>query len=386
MFQETVFFENRRSRAIRVHLVFIFLLFGGLLDQSSFGKPRARDLGIPFQGTPGELNAITDVKGVAVGHSTIIKGRARTGVTAIFPLGKMSTQDVAANWAVFNGDGELTGAHYLREFGKLNGPILITNTLSVGTVHAAAIEWSRDRLESLWALPVVAETWDGFLNDIQGLHVKRKHVFEALDDAATGPVAEGNVGGGTGMRTFEFKSGIGTASRIVSTEQGQKTLGVLVQSNFGRRHQLRIAGLPIGDQFEDLMPELGESVNTNGNSIIVVIGTDVPLIPIQLERIAKRAALALGRVGSIGMEGSGDFFIAFSTANRFETEKEGVVRFKASPSLNPLFEAVVQATEEAIINSLVAAETMVGYKGNTIHAIPHDRLSAVLADHGILNN
>ncbi len=342
-------------------------------------------MGIPFKGQPGTLNAITDVEGVEVGHSTIIKGQARTGVTAIFPLGKNATIDVAANATTFNGDGEATGLHYIKEFGKLNGPILITNTLSVGTVHQAAIEWSRDRLSRVWALPVVAETWDGFLNDIFGLHVKRKHVFEALNEASGGPVAEGNVGGGTGMRTFEFKSGIGTASRVVSTDQGQKALGVLVQSNFGRRHQMRIAGIPIGNYFTDLMPESGEAISTDGNSIIVVIATDAPLLPIQLERIAKRATLALGRLGSIGMEGSGDFFIAFSTANRFDYEQNGTIQFHAASSLNTLFEAVVQATEEAVVNSLVAAETMTGHKGNKIHAVPHDRLKKALAAHNRLN-
>ena len=377
-------FQRTLSKSWWLYFVSIFSLCLGLHSDSQ-AKPRARDLGIPFEGQPGALNAITDVEGVEVGHSTIIKGQARTGVTAIFPLGKNATIDVAANATIFNGDGEATGLHYIEEFGKLNGPILITNTLSVGTVHQAAIEWSRDRLSRVWALPVVAETWDGFLNDIFGLHVKKKHVFEALNEASGGPVAEGNAGGGTGMRTFEFKSGIGTASRFVSTDQGQKTLGVLVQSNFGKRHQMRIAGIPIGNYFTDLMPESGEAISTDGNSIIVVIATDAPLLPIQLERIAKRATLALGRLGSIGMEGSGDFFIAFSTANRFDYEQNGTIQFHAASTLNTLFEAVVQATEEAVVNSLVAAETMTGHKGNKIHAVPHDRLKKALAAHNRLS-
>ncbi|MBC8345407.1 MAG: P1 family peptidase [Candidatus Marinimicrobia bacterium] len=354
---------------------------------------RARDLGIPFDGTPGPLNAITDVKGVAVGHATIIRGDGaltvgegpvRTGVTAIFPLGKNATDGVTAGWFALNGDGEMTGTVFLSELGELYGQILTTNTISVGTVASAAIEWNRLHFENnpyvLYSrvLPVVAETWDGFLNDIYGQHVTRKDVFYALDHANGGPVKEGNVGGGTGMRNYEFKGGIGTASRVVKTEQGAYTLGVLVQSNYGRRNQLKIAGVPVGKEITDLMPKRGKKQKVVGNSIIVIIATDAPLLPKQLNRIARRTTLGLGRNGSVGMNGSGDIFIAFSTGNRLSFGSSDIRSLQSISDMTPLFEATVQATEEAIINGLIAGETMVGINGNTVYGLPHDRVKKIL--------
>lgn len=362
-------------------------------------KVRARDLGIPFDGTPGKFNAITDVAGVEVGHATLVRekkgldvgqGVVRTGVTAVFPLGKKATEGVTGGWFAFNGDGEMTGAIFLSELGELYGPIMITNTISVGTVAAAVIEWSRQHIEDpdiLFGrvLPVVAETWDGFLNDIFGQHVTPEDVFHALDSAAGGPVAEGNVGGGTGMHNYDFKGGIGTSSRLVSTEQGSYTVGVLVQANYGRRQQLRIAGVPVGKEITDLMPERGEEQTPDGNSIIVIIATDAPLLPIQLQRVARRAVLGLGRNGSVGMSGSGDIFIAFSTGNRLAIEETKMRELRMVTDVDPLFEATVQATEEAIINALVAAETTEGINGHVLHAIPHDRLQEILQKYGRLH-
>ena len=354
---------------------------------------RARGLDIPFAGTPGPLNAITDVAGVAVGHATLIRGEGplvvgqgpvRTGVTAIFPLGKEVMAGVAAGHFTFNGDGEMTGSRFVDEFGELHGPILLTNTLSVGAVHQAVIEWNRLHVtleEELYsrALPVVAETWDGSLNDIYGQHVRQQDVFLALDSARTGPVAEGNVGGGTGLRTFRFAGGIGTASRRLDTEFGSFTLGVLVQSNFGVRSELRISGVEVGSQITDLLPEDGAAAAPEGNSIVVIIATDAPLIPTQLKRLARRATLALGRVGSNGHSGSSDIFLAFSTANRMNAYWGTEINtLRMLPDMNPLFEATVQATEEAIINALVAGRKMTGVDGNVVHALPHDRVRALM--------
>lgn len=355
-------------------------------------RPRARDLGVPFSGKTGPFNAITDVEGVAVGHTTLIRGKGaltvgegpiRTGVSAVFPLGKNATAGVPAGWFSFNGDGEMTGTIFLSERGELYGPVMLTNTLSVGTVQAATIEWNRRHIqdpEALYArsLPVVAETWDGFLNDIFGQHVTQEDVFQALDRAKGGRVEEGNVGGGTGMRTYEFKGGIGTSSRAVTTEQGAFTVGVLVQSNYGRRHRLSIAGVPVGKEIPDLMPQRNADPNSNGNSIIVIIATDAPMIPTQLDRVARRAALGLGRNGSVGMDGSGDIFIAFSTGNRLSFGSNELQQLQMVTDLNPLFEATVQATEEAIINAMVAGETMEGINGNVVYALPHDRLQKAL--------
>jgi L-aminopeptidase/D-esterase-like protein len=372
-----------------------------IISDSSADKARARDLGIPFDGTPGKLNAITDVAGVEVGHSTIIRGEGplqvgtgpvRTGVTAVFPLGKASMSGVAAGIAVFNGDGEMTGSHFIEEFGELHGPVSITNTLSVGAVHSAVIEWNRQNVtleDELYArgTPMVAETWDGFLNDIYGQHVHQADVFRALESASGGPVAEGNVGGGTGMRAFRFAGGIGTASRRVETEFGTFTLGVLVQANFGARSSLLIAGVPVGREITDLLPEDKTPAAPEGNSIVVVIGTDAPLIPTQLKRLARRATLGLGRVGSNGHSGSGDVFVAFSSGNPM-TAYLGleVNELRMLPDMDPLFEATVQATEEAIINALVAATTLSGVNGNTLYALPHERVRQILRQYNRLED
>jgi len=364
-----------------------------VISASAADRPRARDLGIPFDGTPGKLNAITDVAGVEVGHATIIRGEGalqvgvgpvRTGVTAVFPLGKASMSGVAAGIAVFNGDGEMTGSHFVEEFGELHGPISITNTLSVGAVHSAVIEWNRQNVtleDELYArgLPMVAETWDGFLNDIYGQHVRQADVFRALEAASGGPVAEGNVGGGTGMRAFHFAGGIGSASRVLETEFGNFKLGVLVQANFGVRSELLIAGAPVGREITNLLPEDKTPIRPEGNSIVVVIATDAPLIPTQLRRLARRATLGLGRVGSNGHSGSGDVFVAFSTGNPM-TAYLGleVNQLSMLPDMNPMFEAAVQATEEAIINAMVAATTLSGINGNTLYALPHERVREIL--------
>jgi L-aminopeptidase/D-esterase-like protein len=357
----------------------------------SQSKPRARDLGIPFDGTPGPNNAITDVTGVEVGHATVIHGEgklvvgqgpARTGVTAILPRGKRSTDQVFAAWFTLNGNGEMTGTTWVEESGFLEGPIMITNTHSVGTVRDAVIKWQMTRHEKTfqpWSLPVVAETWDGFLNDINGFHVKEEHVFKALDEAASGRVAEGNVGGGTGMITHGFKAGIGTASRKLSDEQGGYTIGVLVQSNYGARQHLRIAGVPVGKELTDLRPERGH-LNDDAGSIIVVVATDAPVLPHQLKRIVKRVSIGIGVVGGRGGNSSGDIFIAFSTANPNAAQTEGTVHLTMLPNdrINPLFDATVDATEEAIVNALIAAETMTGRDGNTVHAIPHNKVKEIL--------
>lgn len=381
------------------------LLLAALLTASAFcgetTAARARDLGIPFAGMPGPLNAITDVAAVQVGHATLVRGEGplvvgqgpvRTGVTVVFPLGKSALAGVAAGHFTFNGDGEMTGSRFVDELGELHGPIALTNTLNVGKVHSAIIEWNRRHIpleDELYArgLPLVAETWDGFLNDIYGQHVHEEDVFRALDSATGGAVPEGNVGGGTGMRTFEFAGGIGTASRRVETEFGMFTLGVLVQSNFGVRAELRLAGVPVGAEITDLLPATGVSAKPEGHSIVVIIATDAPLIPIQLQRLARRATLALGRVGSNGHSGSGDIFLAFSTANRMTAYwgKE-VNHLSMLPDMDPLFEATVQATEEAIINALVAGRTMTGVDGNTVYALPHERVQQILRKYNRLES
>jgi L-aminopeptidase/D-esterase-like protein len=352
-------------------------------------KPRARDLGVPFDGTPGANNAITDVQGVEVGHTTLISGSGklkvgegpvRTGVTAIHPRGKNANDSVFGAWFTLNGNGEMTGTTWLEDSGFLNGPIMITNTHSVGVVRDAVIAWKVKRGEPdmegyWWSLPVVAETWDGYLNDINGFHVKPEHVFHALDSAHSGPVEEGNVGGGTGMICNEFKGGIGTASRVLDVKAGGYSVGVLVQCNYGRRDQLRIAGVPVGRE----IPEHTVWKEDTG-SIIIVVATDAPLIPTQLKRIARRASLGLGRDGSYSGDGSGDIFVAFSTANPGAASSKGLRDLKMLPNdnLDPLFLATVQATEEAVVNAMVAAETMTGIDGHTAIALPHDRLREVL--------
>jgi L-aminopeptidase/D-esterase-like protein len=366
---------------------FIDMLLTLLMKPS---KPRARDLGIPFEGTPGSLNAITDVKGVEVGHTTLISGDGelkvgvgpvRTGVTAILPRGKGSRDPTFAGWFSLNGNGEMTGTTWVEESGFLGGPVMITNTHSVGTVRDAVIAWQVRHGQKVfvggntWSMPVVGETCDSYLNDINGFHVKEEHVFEALEGAKSGPVAEGNVGGGTGMICHEFKGGVGTASRILAEKFGAHTVGVLAQCNHGRRNQLRVAGVPVG-------LEIGENMiwSEDKGSIIIVIATDAPLLPHQLKRVARRAALGLGRTGSYSGSGSGDIFIAFSTANPDAAKPSGIIQLTMLPNdrMNPILEACVQATEETIVNALVAAETMSGIDGHTVIAIPHDSLRKVL--------
>lgn len=357
--------------------------------QTKPNKPRARDLGIPFDGTPAPLNAITDVAGVEVGQVTLIsgegklvpgKGPVRTGVTAVLTRGKNSTDQVFGAWFTLNGNGEMTGTTWVEESGFIEGPIMITNTHSVGTVRDAVIAWQMKKQGKTfqpWSLPIVAETWDGFLNDINGFHVKPEHTALALDQASSGAVAEGNVGGGTGMVVHQFKGGIGTSSRRFQIAAASYTVGVLVQANYGSRNGLTIAGVPVGREITDLMPK---EVPEDTGSIIVVVATDAPLLPHQLKRVVKRAALGIAKNGGIGGNSSGDIFIAFSTANPGAGKGTGLATTQMLPNdqINPIFAATVQATEEAIINAMVAAETMTGVNGNTVYAIPHDRLKEVM--------
>ena len=361
---------------------------------------RARDLGIPFEGATGSLNAITDVKGVTVGHETIMRDlengkKVRTGVTAILPRGKVSNERPAfgASFAL-NGNGEMTGTAWLEESGMLEGPILITNTHSVGVVHDAAIEWrveqgGADASGFWWSLPVVAETWDGYLNDINGFHVKTEHAKAALENAKAGPVEEGNIGGGTGMICHGFKCGIGTSSRVVETIDGPYTVGVLVQANYGSRETLRIAGVPVGKHLkEDIAFNDLDPMKADVGSIIIVVATDAPLLPHQMKRIVKRAALGLARNGSYAGNGSGDIFVAFSTANEVASQSgpTATVKMMTNDEINPLFLGTVQATEEAIINALVAAKDMQGTEGRNVKSISHKDLQKVMKQHNRLNN
>jgi L-aminopeptidase/D-esterase-like protein len=380
---------------------------------------RARELGIPLEGTPGPLDAITDVRGVTVGHATIIsgsgrlapgKGPVRTGVTAIFPRGRDDLSPVFAGWFSLNGNGEMTGTAWIEDYGLLFYPIAITNTNSVGTVRDALIEWGATRLPDALhcCLPVVAETWDGDLNDIFGFHVSKGHVYEAIANARTGPVAEGNVGGGTGMQCLGFKGGIGTASRQLPGKTGGFTMGALVQCNFGLRRQLRIAGVPVGQEVKvdepcydtrepldsTLAPERCGRAASEGTStpavehgsIIVVLATDAPLLPHQLKLVARRAALGIGRMGGIGGVGSGDLFIAFSTGPTGTADQRGVatVQMLSDTAIDPVYEAAVQATEEAIINAMLAARTMTGANWYRVPALPHEALRESLRRHGRL--
>jgi L-aminopeptidase/D-esterase-like protein len=382
---------------MKIHLLFLslFILVCSFADAQ---KPRARDLGIPFIGAPGPLNAITDVQGVEVGHSTIItgsgknlvgKGPVRTGVTAIFPRGKKFSP-VYANWYSLNGNGEMTGTTWVTESGFLETPIMITNTNSVGVVRDAVLKWYVDthwyQNEDWWyTYPVVAETYDGFLNDIYGFHVQEKHVLEAIENASGGPVKEGNVGGGTGMMCLGFKGGAGTASRVVTINEKQYTLGAYVQSNFGSKRNLTIAGVPVGMELKDTLnyefKAPPQSYRQEGDgSIIVIIATDAPLLPHQLKRIAQRVPLGIGIVGGRGSNGSGDIFLALSTANEgaFSRSETTSVFTLPNDRVTPLFEATAQAVEEAIINAMVAAETMEGINGNKAYALPHDLLIETL--------
>ncbi|UCF94534.1 MAG: P1 family peptidase [Desulfobacterales bacterium] len=368
-------------------------------------KPRGRDLGLPFEGQTGKFNAITDVAGVQVGYTTLIEGEGplhvgrgpiRTGVTAILPRGKApKPSPIWAGQFSFNGNGEMTGIHWIHEAGYFISPIIITNTHSVGMAHHAAVGWMvrqyRDffQADHGWAMPVIAETYDGFTNDICGRHVKEDHVLHALDTAASGPVGEGNVGGGTGMMTYEFKGGTGTASRLVAIDSQKYTVGVLVQSNFGRREDFSVLGVPVGR----FMPEhatLKEMRTPETGSIIVLIGTDLPLRPSQLRRIAKRAAIGIGRTGTPGGHYSGDLFLAFSTANRIELP--GMLQFQPPTyghtylndhHLDGVYQATVQAVEEAVINAMLAAESVTTIKppGYSFQAIDHERLREIMRRH-----
>jgi D-aminopeptidase len=373
-----------------------------LLPLISFSqKPRARELGIPFDGTPGKNNAITDVPGVEVGYSTIItgqgknvigKGPVRTGVTAILPRGR-TNNPVYSNWYSLNGNGEMTGTTWITESGFLETPIMITNTNSVGVVRDAVLKWFVDKhwyKEDFWyTYPVVAETYDGFLNDIYGFHVTQQHAWDALNSATTGKIKEGNVGGGTGMMCLGFKGGTGTASRIVTINDRSYTLGVLVQSNFGSREGLTIAGVPMWNDLKDtLKTEFKlppQSYRQEGDgSIIVVVATDAPLLPHQLKRIAQRVSIGIGVVGGRGTNGSGDIFIAFSTANpnAFNRKDNTTVEQISNDAINPLFFATVQSVEEAIINAMCAAETMEGINGNKAYALPGKKVMQVLKKFG----
>ncbi len=380
---------------------------------SAAAQERARDMGIPLEGTPGPLNAITDVPGVAVGHATLIRGSGplrvrqgpvRTGVTAVFPRGTGDLTSVFAGWFSLNGNGEMTGTAWLDDYGLLLYPIAITNTNSVGTVRDAVIEWGRTRISDVFncCLPVVAETWDGELSDIYGFHVRKEHVFQAFSAAKPGPVAEGNVGGGTGMSCLGFKGGIGTSSRRLTERQGGYNVGVLVQCNFGQRRLLRIAGVPVGQEITDLQPcydsprldsarveqrcPRGYVPDRDQGSIIVIVGTDAPLLPHQLRRVARRASLGIGRMGGVAGAGSGDLFVAFSTAptRAADTSRVAEVGMLRDDRIDPVYEATVQATEEAIINSMLAARTMKGADDLVVHALPHGRLRGLMDKYGRL--
>ena len=350
---------------------------------------RARTLGIPFDGAPGQFNAITDVEGVTVGYSTLIEGEGehavRTGVTAILPRGPATTdKPVFAGVFSLNGNGEMTGTHWIEEAGLLEGPVFITNTHSVGVVRDAAIQWrirhgAADASGYWWSLPVVAETWDGDLNDINGFHVKPEHVFAALESAHGGAIAEGNVGGGTGMICHEFKCGTGTSSRVVKIDGREYHLGVLVQANYGVRGELRIAGVPVGKMLKN---DLQWPEPKDDGSIIIVIATDAPLLPHQLKRVARRAALGLARNGSYSGNGSGDIFIAFSTANEAASQVAmSSLTALGYEQMDPLFLATVRAVEESIINAMIAAEPMTGHDGNKAAAIDHKALMKLLTEH-----
>jgi D-aminopeptidase len=363
---------------------------------------RARDLGVPFDGTPGPLNAITDVAGVEVGYTTLITGEGklmvghgpiRTGVTAILPRGHASLNDaVYAGVFSLNGNGEMTGSHWVEESGFLEGPIVITNTHSVGVARDATIDWrvkhgAADNTGYWWSLPVVAETWDGWLNDINGFHIKPEHVAQALDSAHGGPIEEGSVGGGTGMICYEFKGGNGTASRKIDMKDGRArppgapkstrsfTVGVFLQANFGRRPGLTIAGIPVGKEIP------GEVYKEESGSCIAVLATDAPLLPNQLKRLARRVSLGLARTGTVSGNGSGDLFIAFSTANPGAENAEPIthsVETIPNDRMDPLFAATVQATEEAVVNALIDNHDMTGRDNHRVEALSHDRVRELL--------
>jgi L-aminopeptidase/D-esterase-like protein len=360
------------------------------------GQPRARALGIPFDGAPGALNGITDVADIEVGYSTILRGEGplvvgegpvRTGVTAILPRGKAGlATPVFAGCHSLNGNGEMTGFVWIEEAGRIEGPITITNTHSCGLARDATLRWmvARGHMTDAWGLPVAAETYDGHLNDINGFHVRESHVFEALDSAAGGPIEEGSIGGGTGMICYGFKGGSGTASREVEAGGARFTLGAFVQANFGSVEQLTVAGVPLGRR----VAEAAERV-ADGGSLIGVIATDAPLLPHQLKRLARRCGLGIARSGSVAAHSSGDIFLAFSTANADALAESGGqdgegprrLDFLPDAALTPLFEATVRAIDEAVIDALVATQAMTGRDGRTVLALPHDEVRALLREH-----
>ena len=382
----------------RIFYAFIILIY--CQTQAQAQKPRARDLGVPFNGITGKNNSITDVKGVEVGYSTIIsnkgkniigKGPVRTGVTAIFPRGRSKKfSPVYANWYSLNGNGEMTGTTWVTESGFLETPIMITNTNSVGVVRDAVLKWYVDtdwyKGEEWWyTYPVVGETYDGFLNDIYGFHVKEENVREAISNASGGRIDEGNVGGGTGMRCLGFKGGTGTSSRILKINDSKYTVGVIVQANFGSKKNLTISGVPVGLELKDTLNFVYNGppksrMNEGDGSIIVILATDAPFLPHQLKRISQRIPIGIGLVGGRGSNGSGDIFLACSTANEnaFDRDNTTIVKTFSNDLITPFFEATVQVVEEAIVNAMVAAETMEGINGNKVYALPHDLLIDVL--------
>jgi L-aminopeptidase/D-esterase-like protein len=407
-------FKRSRPGLISVFLLVLMIALGSSAREPIKSPPpttqpkivRARDLRIPFEGAPGKLNAITDVPGVEVGYATLIsgegklevgKGPVRTGVTAILPRGHASLNDpVYGGFFSFNGNGEMTGTAWIEESGFVEGPIVITNTHSVGVARDAVIAWrvkhgAADTTGYWWSLPVVAETWDGWLNDINGFHVKAEDVWHALDTAHGGALEEGSVGGGTGMICYEFKGGNGTASRKVdirpSKDASPQTfiVGVFLQANFGRRPQLTIAGLPVGKEIPGEVYKSASADSSFGGqesgSCIAVVATDAPLLPTQLKRLARRVSLGLARTGTISGNGSGDLFIAFSTANPNVANPDQIthdVQTIPNDLMDPLFAGVVQATEEAVVNALVDNRSMTGRDNHRVEALSHDRLRELL--------
>jgi D-aminopeptidase len=395
------------NRAIGTWLFLAVLV--AFFGQAAFAQapaPRARDLGVPFEGTPGRYDAITDVKGVEVGYTTLISGSGklvvgqgpvRTGVTAILPRGKNFKDNVFAGFFSQNGNGEMTGIHWVQESGFLEGPVMITNTHSVGMVRDAVIAWEvkHGATQYPWSLPVVAETWDGWLNDINGFHVTPADTWHAIETAASGPVAEGNVGGGTGMVCFGFKGGTGTASRVLSPSEGGYTVGVLVQCNTGSRRELRIGGVDVAKyvHLKEPYAQVGGPRNADTGSIIIVIATDAPLTASELDRLCRRATLGLGRVGGTSGDGSGDLFVSFSTANPGADPARGQaaktpagapapvnVQMLPNWAMDPLFNATIHATEEAIINAMVGARTMMGIDDHTVYALPRGLLKQLMSE------
>ncbi len=423
--QENVYWLKSGITRCAATLLCLITVSASVCSQAANVKPRARDLGVPFDGSPGKFNAITDVSGVEVGHVTLVKGEGklvrgkgpiRTGVTAIHPRGKGTTAPVFGAWFTLNAAGEMTGTTWLEERGLLEGPIMITNTHSVGVVRDAAVGWNVETNKEKvnwpgpWYAPIVAETYDGILNDIDGFHVKRKHALEALAKASSGAVEEGAVGGGTGMLCNGFKGGIGTASRVFSFDGKEYTVGVLVQCNYGSRKRLRIAGVPIDKNIvadrlcysdkslkppvinlgyikycDEPAPSLGARTGDKpgrDGSIIIVVATDAPLLPHQLKRVAKRPSLAIGRLGGVSSNGSGDIFVAFSTADASSIDEKAVSRVNMFPNkkMTDVFKATVEATEESIVNAMVAAESMTGVNGVYAPALPHDELRRLMRE------